>query len=432
MFTPKEERKNKMTGKHEKVVVIGLGYVGLPLAIHFAECGFSVLGIDKDERKIASLLTGNSYIPDVPSLLLQDTISKGQFRASLPEKSLTEFRNASYCIVTVPTPLDENDEPDLDAIKSAAVFIQKNLPQGLTIIFESSSYPGTLEEVILPILEQSGKKVGQDFFLGYSPERIDPSNRNFSLQSIPKVVSGQTTECKNRVISLYQHCFDKVVPVSSPRIAEMCKLFENIQRFVNISLVNEVFQLCRELNIDFYEALQAAATKPFGFTPYWPGPGIGGHCIPVDPLYFQWKVNQHGLNSSLIESAQNVNKQMPLNIVKQVQEMATGKDSIVLLIGMAYKKDVNDLRESPSLDIFNQLINEGFDVRYHDPYFSSISVQGITHHSVELTKDEIQQTDVVVILTDHSTIHWELIQEFGKSIIDTRGILRSLRKKDGI
>lgn len=415
---------------NDKIAVIGLGYVGLPLAIHFANKGFSVIGIDLDQQKIESLLNGFSYIPDVTNTNLQNVISKGFFFASTPERAVEDLGQVSYIIVTVPTPLAENGDPDLGAVISASDFIQKKLQQGQTVIFESSTYPGTLEEVVLPILQKSGKRVGVDFYLGYSPERIDPQNHHYTLGTIPKVISGQTDTCREKVFELYQHVFDDLVPVSSPKVAEMCKLFENIQRLVNISLVNEVFSLCRNLNIDFYEALQAAATKPFGFTPYWPGPGIGGHCIPVDPVYFQWKLGQHGMKSLLIEAAREINDKMPAEIVQCVKEASPAQDSKVLLIGMAYKKDVNDLRESPALEIFQLLIQEGYQTSYFDPFFSSITIKGMEYHSVEFSKKQINQADVVVILTDHSNIDWNLIRDESKTIIDTRGVLRSLERKE--
>jgi nucleotide sugar dehydrogenase len=415
---------------NDKIAVIGLGYVGLPLAIHFANSGFSVIGIDLDQQKIESLLNGLSYIPDVTSTTLQNVISRGLFIASTPERAVEDLGQVSYIIVTVPTPLAENGDPDLGAVISASDFIQKELQQGQTVIFESSTYPGTLEEVVVPILQKSGKRVGIDFYLGYSPERIDPQNHRYTLGNIPKVISGQTDACREKVFELYQHAFDHLVPVSSPKVAEMCKLFENIQRLVNISLVNEVYSLCRNLNIDFYEALQAAATKPFGFTPYWPGPGIGGHCIPVDPIYFQWKLGKHGMKSLLIEAATEINDKMPAEIVQCVKEATPALDSKVLLIGMAYKKDVNDLRESPALEIFHLLIQEGYQASYFDPFFSAITIKGMEYTSVEFSKTQINQADVVVILTDHSTIDWNLVRDESKAIIDTRGVLRSLERKE--
>jgi nucleotide sugar dehydrogenase len=421
-----------MTASQIKIAVIGLGYVGLPLAIHFAKSGFSVVGIDKDERKINDLARGISYIPDVSDSHLHEAIAKGNFKALVPQGAISLFEQAEYVIVAVPTPITEYDYPDLGAIIDASNFIQKHLQQGQTIIFESSTYPGTLEEVILPILEKTGKSVGKDFYLGYSPERIDPANPSFTVQTIPKVVSGQTELCKEKVYYLYNQVFDHIVPVSSPKVAEMCKLFENIQRLVNISLVNETFSLCRELGINFYESLQAAATKPFGYVPYWPGPGIGGHCIPVDPLYFQWKLKQYGIKSKLIEAAHEINKQMPVEIVDWIKEVSQEAAAEVLLIGITYKKDVNDLRESPAITVFDLLVKEGYNVKYYDPFFFSISLKGLTYHSVELNAEQLQQADTVVILTDHSMIDWELVYEKAKTIVDTRGVLYSLGMKGRI
>ncbi|CAG9612239.1 UDP-N-acetyl-D-glucosamine 6-dehydrogenase [Bacillus rhizoplanae] len=405
-----------------KVAVIGLGYVGLPLAIHFAQKGYSVIGFDKNEEKIKSIKNGFSYIPDVTSKELQQLVEKGCFTVTTPENGVKAFEESTYIIVTVPTPMGENGEPDLSAVISVSYYIQKHLQTGQTFIFESSTYPGTLEEVVIPIISNSGKKVGIDYYIGYSPERIDPANTTYTVQSIPKVVSGQTELCKKKIMELYGDVFDNIVPVSSPKVAEMCKLFENIQRLVNISLVNEMDLLCRELQIDFREALEAAATKPFGFTPYWPGPGIGGHCIPVDPLYFQWKVKQYGMVSHLIDVAHHINEEMPKNIVKQVKEQVTEKAN-VLLIGLAYKKDVNDLRESSALVIADLLQKEGYSVSYHDPYIPFAHIAGKRYKSILLNKEAIDKADFVLILTDHSIIDWKLIKQ-AKQVLDTRGVLK--------
>lgn len=418
-----------MKVRYEKIAVIGLGFVGLPLAIHFAASGFSVIGIDKDVEKINHLTAGKSYIPDVTDQILQSVTQSGLFTAFTLEDAVKHFRQASHCIVAVPTPLSESQEPDLGALLAATNYIQREVVTGQTIIFESSTYPGTLEDVVLPILQNTGMEVGSDYYLGYSPERIDPGNRNYPLRSIPKVVSGQTDRCRRKVIDLYEQVFEKVIPVSSPKVAEMCKLFENTQRLVNISLVNEIFSLSRRLDVDFYEVLQAAGTKPFGYTPYWPGPGIGGHCIPVDPVYFQWKFKQHGMNSRLIQAAQEINEEMPLEIVQRITEIVKSKSAKILLIGMTYKKDVNDLRESPALKIFTILMQKGYEVSYYDPYFQSISINQIDYQAVKLSKEQIKQSDAIVILTDHSNIDWNLIRYNANEIIDTRGILHLQEKK---
>ncbi|EOO05276.1 nucleotide sugar dehydrogenase [Bacillus cereus str. Schrouff] len=404
-----------------KVAIIGLGYVGLPLAVHFAERGYTVLGLDKDTRKIESIIKGESYIPDVSSKVLQSLLTKNKLIVNTPDKGITDFQNSDYVIVTVPTPINERREPDLSALISASHYIQQNLQKGQTFIFESSTYPGTLEEVIIPIISQAGKKVGEDF---YTPERIDPANSQYSVQAIPKVISGQTEKCKQKVQDLYSSIFDVVVPVSSPKVAEMCKLFENIQRLVNISLVNELNTLCESLGIDFYEVIEAASTKPFGFTPYWPGPGIGGHCIPVDPLYFQWRIKKNGAISQLIEAAHVINEEMPEKIVRKVKGMVQSP-GLVLIVGIAYKKDVNDLRESPALPIIQLLIKEGYKIKYHDSYISSAEIGDKVYQSVALDEQTVKEAGCILILTDHSNIDWKLFKGMNR-VIDTRGIIKKV------
>ncbi|KXY33345.1 UDP-N-acetyl-D-mannosamine dehydrogenase [Bacillus cereus] len=407
-----------------KVTIIGLGYVGLPLAVLFAERGHAVLGLDKDTRKIESIIKGESYIPDVSSNVLQNLLKERKLIVNTPDKGAAEFQNSEYVIVTVPTPINENKEPDLSALVSASHYIQQHLQKGQTFIFESSTYPGTLEEVIIPIISQTGKKVGEDYYIGYSPERIDPANSQYSVQTIPKVISGQTELCKQKVQNLYSTVFDIVVPVSSPKVAEMCKLFENIQRLVNISLVNELNILCESLNINFYEVLEAASTKPFGFTPYWPGPGIGGHCIPVDPLYFQWRIRKAGAISQLIEAAHVINEEMPAKIIGKVKGVVQSP-ATVLIVGIAYKKDVNDLRESPALPIIQLLIKEGYKIEYHDPYISTAKIGDTLYQSVPLDEQRIKQANCILIVTDHSSIDWNLFKGIER-LIDTRGIVKKV------
>jgi nucleotide sugar dehydrogenase len=407
-----------------KVTIIGLGYVGLPLAVLFAERGHVVLGLDKDTRKIESIIKGESYIPDVSSNVLQNLLNERKLIVNTPDKGVAEFQNSEYVIVTVPTPINENKEPDLSALVSASHYIQQHLQEGQTFIFESSTYPGTLEEVIIPIISQTGKKVGEDYYIGYSPERIDPANSQYSVETIPKVISGQTEQCKQKVQDLYSTIFDVVVPVSSPKVAEMCKLFENIQRLVNISLVNELNILCESLNINFYEVLEAASTKPFGFTPYWPGPGIGGHCIPVDPLYFQWKIRKAGAISQLIEAAHVINEEMPAKIIGKVKGVVQSP-ATVLIVGIAYKKDVNDLRESPALPIIQLLIKEGYKIEYHDPYISTAKIGDTLYQSVPLDEQRIKQANCILIVTDHSSIDWNLFKGIER-LIDTRGIVKKV------
>ncbi|MDA2623310.1 nucleotide sugar dehydrogenase [Bacillus cereus] len=375
------------------VTVIGLGYVGLPLAVHFAKQGYKVIGLDQDAEKIKMISKGESYIPDVSSEVLQQLLQDNKLIVHTPTNGVIEFKKSNYVIVTVPTPINQRKEPDLSALISASNYIQQNLQTGQTFIFESSTYPGTLEEIVIPIISRFGKKAGIDYYIGYSPERIDPSNDRYTVQSIPKV-------------------------------AEMCKLFENIQRLVNISLVNELNTLCKRLNIDFREAIEAAATKPFGFMPYWPGPGIGGHCIPVDPLYFQWKVNEYGLTSELIEVAHQINARMPQEVVNQVKEVVQSPASI-LVIGIAYKKDVNDMRESPAIPIIQLLADFGYIVRYYDPFIPSAKIGDTVYESIILEESILKQVGCTLILTDHSNIDWQLIKQ-ANHIVDTRGVMKKV------
>ncbi|TLS52172.1 nucleotide sugar dehydrogenase [Paenibacillus antri] len=404
--------------------------------MHIHEKGFPVMGFDKDVRKIRMLRAGKSYIPDVPSSAVRHAMRSETFWADEPTGVIA---GADYIIVSVPTPLDRRGDPDLTAMKRAASFVARHLRRGQTVVFESSTYPGTLEEVIRPIMEESGMEAGTDYYLGYSPERIDPGNDRFPIESIPKVVSGLTEACLERVNALYSRLFRRTVPVSRPRVAEMCKLFENIQRLVNISLVNELDGICEKMGIDFWETLQAASTKPFGFTPYWPGPGIGGHCIPVDPLYFQWKAKQFGAASKLIGAASRINDEMPRRVAERVaRAVGDGKadwrkgQGKVLAIGLAYKKDVNDIRESAAVDVFTLLAAQGYELEFSDPHVSSVTAGGKKYVSKKLTPELLRTADAVVILTDHSDIDWEMVQSYAKRVVDTRGVLRRQMRRDAI
>ncbi|MCM3769138.1 nucleotide sugar dehydrogenase [Priestia aryabhattai] len=404
---------------NKKVAVIGLGYVGLPLALLFAKKNYTVIGLDIDVRKIEALKQGKSYIPDVRNDVIQ---SEKNFQAYELQKGISAFQVCDYVVVTVPTPITENHNPDLGPVISASTFLKEHMVKGQTVIYESSTYPGTLEEVVLPILKESDLQAGVDFYLAYSPERVDPANKSYDIEYIPKVISGYSKNCLYHVQMFYESIFQQVVPVSSPKVAEMCKLFENIQRLVNISLVNETNELCEELGIDFHEVLQAASTKPFGFTPYYPGPGIGGHCIPVDPLYFLWKLKQNGLTSELIEAAHHINEEMPNKVIRRVEKQLAANEKRVFVVGVAYKKDVNDMRESPALAVCEGLLAKGYELAYHDPYIDSAILNKQTYFSVPLTKEEVEKSDVVLVLTDHSQIDWSIVR-YAKKVVDTRGIL---------
>ena len=419
-YTDGNRKWDVLKEKPDRVAIIGLGYVGLPLALHLAQKGCHVVGIDHDKGKIDSLQKGVSYIPDVSDIELKNP---KHFTPKHTEEAGKLLRRVSYIIVTVPTPIKDTREPDLSAMISATKYIRKHLQKGQTIIYESSTYPGTLEEIIEPIFTEEGYKTGEDYYLCYSPERIDPANKEYTLESIPKVISGQTKSSLDKISEFYSEYFHEIVPVSSPKVAELAKLFENTQRLVNISLVNELNILCDSIGIDFYEALQAAATKPFGYTPYWPGPGIGGHCIPVDPVYLQWRFKQYGLKSQLLEIADQINEKIPASIVGRVEEKLDDKTKPILLIGLAYKKDVNDVRESPAMTIFEELIKRGYRVEYHDPYVSEVMLEERKYQSITLSEETIQSYHLVLLLTDHSTLDYSLIAK-AKNVIDTRHALK--------
>ncbi|NMD70478.1 nucleotide sugar dehydrogenase [Bacillus sp. DNRA2] len=411
--------------ENTKIAIIGLGFVGLPLAILFAGKGYKVYGFDVDPQKIQMLNEGTSYITDVSNFEIQTLHKQYGFEASLPSSKIQEV---AYIIVTVPTPFDEEKmKPDLTALVTASKYIAEHLASNQTVIFESSTYPGTLEEVVLPILTTSGLTVGKDFFLGYSPERIDPGNLTLTVEQIPKVVSGLTHTCKTKVHEFYSTVFQKTVPVSSPKVAEMTKLFENIQRLINISLVNELQLICEKMGIDFREAIDAASTKPFGFTPYYPGPGIGGHCIPVDPLYFQWKASHYGQSSKLIQSAHKINQSIPLEIINKINSKLANQPNnrSVLLLGLTYKKNIADLRESPAMVIFKKLVESSIDVQYHDPFIPTVNINDKIYHSMPLTTQTIKSANIIVVLTDHTSIDWQFVSDHAQNIIDTRGVIRN-------
>ena len=420
-YTDGNRKWDMLKEENDQVAIIGLGYVGLPLALHLARKGCRVVGIDQDASKIESLQRGISYIPDVSDEELANT---KQFTSEHTDKAGELLKKAAYIIVTVPTPIKDNREPDLSAMISATEYIRKYLQTGQTIIYESSTYPGTLEEVIEAVFAEGGHKVGEDYYLCYSPERIDPANKEYTLESIPKIVSGQTKSSLHKIEEFYRKYFQTIVPVNSPKVAELAKLFENTQRLVNISLVNELNMLCESLDIDFHEVLKAAATKPFGYTPYWPGPGIGGHCIPVDPVYLQWKFNQYGLQSELVAIADQINEKMPERIVEKVEAILEEQTEPILIIGLAYKKDVNDVRESPALTIFEELSNRGYKVDYHDPYVPQIVLDNTAYQSIALSDAVIQNYQLVLLLTDHSTLDYSLIAK-AKHVIDPRHALKN-------
>ena len=428
----KSEITKLITDKRTHVGVIGLGYVGLPLLVEFAHKGFTATGFEVDEQKAARINAGQSYIGDISSSAVKELVAAKRLHAT------TDFEHLRECdciIICVPTPLRKTKEPDVSYILAAAEEIKKRLRRGQLIVLESTTYPGTTDEVLLPMFEETGLKLDEDFLLAFSPERVDPGNPHFQTHNIPKVVGGVTADSTEAAATLYANIVNEVHAVSSARVAEAAKLLENTFRAVNIGMANEMARLCYALNIDTWEVIRAAATKPFGFMPFYPGPGIGGHCIPLDPHYLSWKARQHGFDSRFIGLAEEVNSRMPEHVVTLVSdglndERKAMKGSRILLLGVAYKKDIDDVRESPALSIIDRLRAKGAEVRYHDPFVKEIRFDdahtqggGEPLSSVPLTDEELRAADCVVIVTDHSQIDYKRITALAQLVIDTRNAL---------
>lgn len=415
-----------MEKKVGKTAIIGLGYVGLPLALDFCEAGLDVVGFDIDQSKIEKLNSGTSYISYIPGEVVAGYVEGGLFTTTSDFSRLSE---ANHILITVPTPLNEHREPDLSFVERTAETIAQYLRQGQLIVLESTTYPGTSRDVILPILERGGFKVGQDFYLAYSPERVDPNDKNYSAREIPKVVGGVTEVCLERIKGLYERVFSQVEPVSSVEAAEASKLLENIFRSVNIALVNEMKLLFDRMGIDVWEVIRASATKPFGFMPFYPGPGLGGHCIPIDPFYLTWKAREYDFSTRFIELAGEINVQMPYYVVQKTIDALNErgksiKGARVLVLGAAYKKDVDDIRESPAVKIISLLKDRGAEVDYHDPYIPVIegmrNYPDLVMHSNDLEHEFLNKMDCVLVITEHSCFDLKWILEESTLIVDTR------------
>ena len=416
--------QEKISARSLRVGIIGLGYVGLPLATTFAEAGFHVTGIDVDQQKIAAAHRGESYISDISNSTLQTLIDTKRIDFTTDFAALGEIDALSIC---VPTPLRKTRDPDISYIISAIQQVRAHLHPGQLIVLESTTYPGTTNEVLLPELESSGLKVGVDFFLAFSPERIDPGNPDFDTRNTPKIVGGVTSACTELAHAFYAAAIEQVVPVSSPRVAEMTKLLENTFRAVNIGLVNEIAIICEKLCIDVWEVIDAAATKPFGFMRFLPGPGLGGHCIPVDPHYLSWKLKTLDYTARFIELASEINSSMPQHVVTKISEALNEQrrsfnGSTVLVLGVAYKRNVGDMRESPALDIIQELLARKAVVIYNDEYIASLPLAGRTLYSQTLTGGLLQAADCVVIVTDHSYYDADWIVREARCIVDTRNM----------
>lgn len=405
----------RIKARKAHIAVIGLGYVGLPLAVAITETGFKVIGIETKGRRQK----------------LAQEISGGRIEATSDYDKLADV---DIVLIAVPTPLTKTYDPDLSHVLSATKEIGKHLRKNMLVILESTTYPGTTEEVLLPILSSNNLKVGKDFYLAFSPERIDPGNKKYQVKNIPKLVSGVTPQCLELVTLFYQQFIDKVVPISSTKAAEMTKILENVFRSVNVALVNELTLICDRMKIDVWEVVNAASTKPFGFMSFYPGPGLGGHCIPVDPFYLSWKAREYGLHTEFIELAGKVNQSMPYYVVEKISEALNSqgkciKGSIVLILGVAYKKDIDDVRESPALRIIELLREREAKVCYHDPHVPQVNIDGETYKSSPLTAQTLKGSDLAVVVTDHSVIDYAQVVEQASLIVDTRNALADFKSK---
>ncbi len=429
--TPADSLTEKIRSRRARVGILGLGYVGLPLAVEMARAGFSVTGIDIDPRKASLISEGRSYISDVSCASLSRLVEGGKLKATTDFAAIAGLDTINIC---VPTPLRKTKDPDMSYVASAAEQVGRYLHPGMLVILESTTYPGTTEEMILPMLEKDGLREGRDFFLCFSPERVDPGNRHFDTHNIPKVVGGLSPQSTELAALLYSQAIQTVVPVSSAKVAEMVKLLENTFRMINIGLANEIAMLCDRMQINVWEVIDAAATKPFGFMPFYPGPGLGGHCIPVDPFYLSWKSKQAGAEARFIELAGQINGQMPLFVVEKVQAALNDrkkpvKGSRVHLVGVAYKRDVGDVRESPAIDIIALLERREAKISYTDPHVRQLCWDGGCLVSRPL-EESAAISDCVVIVTDHSGVDYARLVDIAPLIIDTRNVLRAFRSRN--
>jgi UDP-N-acetyl-D-glucosamine dehydrogenase len=422
-----QQLSDKIRARKARVGVVGLGYVGLPLAVEFAKAGFDVTGIDVQQSKVDELNAGNSYIQDVPSWTVAGLVKAGRLRATTDFSVIRELDTIDIC---VPTPLRKTKDPDMSFIVSASEEIAKYMHPEMLIILESTTYPGTTDELVVPMLERADLRVGVDFFACFSPERVDPGNPKYHTSNIPKVIGGMTEACTRVGALFYSQALETVVPVSSTTVAEMVKLLENTFRMINIGLANEMAVMCDRMGIDVWEVIDAAATKPFGFMPFYPGPGLGGHCIPVDPFYLSWKTKQAGIEARFIELAGYINGQMPHFVVEKIQEALNEhakplKGSNVHIIGMAYKRNIDDMRESPALDVAMLLQKRGADVSYSDPFVPTVRLDEGELRSRDAV-DSSRSADCVVIITDHSGVDYRRILESAKLVVDTRNVYKGV------
>ena len=427
--------KSKIKSKKVVIGIIGLGYVGLPLAISFAEKGFHVIGIDINLGRIENINNGISYISDVSDQKLRDAMRKRRFEVTT---HFEVIKNIDAAIICVPTPLRKKKKPDMSYIRKAVTKVKNNIRRGQIIVLESTTYPGTTREILLSILESTGFKEGRDFYLAFSPERVDPGNEKYKTDNTPKIIGGISEKSTEIAQLLYSQAIKSVVPVSSTSAAEMVKLLENTFRIVNIALVNEIAKLSDKFGLDIWEIIDAAKTKPYGYMPFYPGPGCGGHCIPVDPLYLSWKAKKYGFKTKFIDLASSVNDSMPRYVADRIERLLRErkkniKNASILILGVAYKRDVKDLRESPALFVIHSLQTKGAKVSYHDPYFPYLRIEGIDMKPASIGGKALKKFDCVVIITDHSKLDYKHIARTAKLIFDTRNVFGKMGiKSDNI
>ena len=422
--------RERILTKKARVGVLGLGYVGLPLAVEFAHAGFDVVGIDVQQSKVDQFNSGHSYVKDVKDDVFRPLVASGKLRATTDYSVIQELDTIDIC---VPTPLRKTKDPDMSYVVAASDAIAEHMHPGLLVMLESTTYPGTTDELVLPKLQERGLVVGKDFFLCFSPERVDPGNPKYQTSNIPKVVGGITPACTDLGALFYKQALETVIPVSSTRVAEMVKLLENTFRMINIGLVNEMALMCDRMDIDVWEVIDAAATKPFGFMPFYPGPGLGGHCIPIDPFYLSWKSKEAGIEARFIELAGYINGRMPEFVIEKVQNALNNaskpvRGSRVHILGTAYKRNIDDVRESPALDIILLLQRLGATVTFSDPFVPKIQINGATLESQEMLPS-VEAADCVVIVTDHTGIDYAAVVEKSKLIVDTRNALKGFRSE---
>lgn len=433
----KAELLKKIADRNIVAGVFGLGYVGLPLAVEKAKAGFRTIGFDVQQEKVDMVNNGVNYIGDVVDSDLASLVKDGMLTATT---DFSKLKDVDFVAICVPTPLDAHQQPDISYVESSAKEIAKHIHPGMMVVLESTTYPGTTEELIKPILEESGLKCGEDFYLGFSPERVDPGNAVYKTKNTPKVVGGLGADASEVISEMYEAVLqNQVFRASSPAVAEMTKILENTYRNINIGLINELAILCHRMNINLWEVIEAAKTKPFGFTAFYPGPGLGGHCIPLDPYYLSWKAREYGFHTSMIEASMMVNDRMPEYCVARAADMLNRRfrkalnGSRILVLGVAYKQDIDDYRESPAIHVIDQLQKEGADVVFFDPYIPRFREHGKVYEGEkELTKELIESADLVVITASHSNVDYDLVQRYAKGIFDTKNVTKNLADKSNI